>query len=227
MNTAVASFEQQDPEAVLDRHAFRRTSGVPTVSVLVGPVCAGWRVWRCWASSRGRSVIVAHGNEFPCIEWVQSIAEAIDLPQVAIRCLAYRAGRDPGEFAAAWRVKTLADRDRLREALEPEADDDLLREMALLAARENSPTTVATALCRLGEKIVPAIVRLVPSAAWPGVLFLIGRDEDLFSIDDAAARWAMRTPAVPVAVVVSRSVRHVSGLETRLFASFECFRFLL
>ena len=101
-------------------------------------------------------------------------------------------------------------RSRIRERfwgiLEPEADDDLLREIALLAARENTPATVTTALSRLGESIVPAIVRLVPSAVWPSVLFLTGTEGDFSSIGDAAARWAMRAPAVPLAVAVSGSV---------------------
>ena len=70
-----------------------------------------------------------------------------------------RAGRDPDEFLASWRVKTLADRERFWSTLRPEPDDDLLRQIAILAASGSSPTAVATSLSHLGENIVSTIVR--------------------------------------------------------------------
>ena len=69
----------------------------------------------------------------PAAEWVRSVAERVDLPAAAVRCLARRAGRDPDEFLDAWRAKTPADCDRFWSALTPDADDDLLRAMAALA----------------------------------------------------------------------------------------------
>src|SRR5271157_5270224 len=107
MNAAVTSFAHLDPAAVLDRHAYRRTAGVPTVSLLVGPIGAGVGTWRRWATANGRSVVVANGSEFPTALWVQSVAEKIDLPCAAVQRMARRAERDPDEFLASWRVKTL------------------------------------------------------------------------------------------------------------------------
>ena len=103
MNTAVTSVALGDPAAILDRHAIRRTTGVPTVSVLVGPIGAGGGTWRHWAAAAGRSVVVANRNVFPSAEWVRSVAEQVDVPAAAVHCLARRAGRDPDEFLAAWR----------------------------------------------------------------------------------------------------------------------------
>src|SRR5687768_13181230 len=116
MNTAATPPAAHDPPAVLDRHTTRRARGVPTVSVLVGPTGAGGRAWRRWATAAGRRVVAAHGNRFPQAEWVRSAAERIDLPVAAVRCLARRAGRDPDEFLATWRTKTLADCERLWSA---------------------------------------------------------------------------------------------------------------
>jgi hypothetical protein len=108
MNMAVTSIVGGDCAAILDRHAIRRSSGVPTVSVLVGPIGAGGGAWRRWAAGAGRSVVVAIGNLFPVGEWVRSVADQIDLPAVAVHCLAQRAGRDPNELLDAWRDKTPA-----------------------------------------------------------------------------------------------------------------------
>src|SRR5947207_13575451 len=102
MNTAVPFFALVDPAAILDRHAIRRTTGVPTVSLLVGPIGVGGGTWRRWAAGTGRSVVVANRNLFPYAEWVHSVAEQVDLPAVAVHYLAQRAGRDPNELLAAW-----------------------------------------------------------------------------------------------------------------------------
>ena len=206
MNAAVTSFAHLDPAAVLDRHAYRRTTGVPTVSLLVGPIGAGVGTWRRWATAKGRGVVVANGNLFPSVAWVRSVAEQIDLPRAAVQCLARRAERDPDEFLASWRVKTLADRERFWSTLEPEADDDLLRQIAILAVNQSSPSTVSTSLSNLGENIVSTIVRLVPSTVWPSVLFVSGSTDDFSSVGNVAAKWTMRTPAVPIAVAVPTEV---------------------
>src|SRR5438046_1227258 len=133
MNAAATLSAVRDPSTVLDRHATRRAGGVPTVSLLVGPIGAGGRTWRRWANATGRPVVSAHGNLFPYVEWARSVAERIDLPAAAVRCLARRAGRDPDEVLAAWRTKTPADCERLCNTLVPHAEDDALRAPAALA----------------------------------------------------------------------------------------------
>src|SRR5947199_10769159 len=117
MDSAVTSSVPGDLAAILDRHAIRRTTGVPTVSLLVGPIGAGAGTWRRWAAATGRSVVVARRNLFPSAEWVRLVAEQVDLPAAAVRCLAHRAERDPDEFLAAWRAKTPGDRERFWHSL--------------------------------------------------------------------------------------------------------------
>src|SRR5260370_607684 len=119
MKTAVTSFVPGDPAAILDRHAIRRTTGVPTVSLLVGPIGAGGGTWRRWAAGTGRSVVVANRSLFPYAEWVRSVVEQIDLPAAAVHCLAQRMERDPDELLAAWRAKTPADCERFWNTIAP------------------------------------------------------------------------------------------------------------
>lgn len=206
MNPAVTSFVSGDPTAILNRHAVRRTAGVPTVSLLVGPIGAGGRTWRRWAAATGRSVLVANRNLFPLAEWVRSVADPLDLPAEAVRCLARRAGRDPDEFLAAWRVKTPADRERFWSTLAPNADDELLGTVAALAVGRASGSAVAASLSEFGESVAQMIVRLAPSTAWPSVLFVAGSTEDFSTAGPVAEQWAIRVPAVPIAIAVPSGV---------------------
>src|SRR5438093_13526510 len=98
METVVNSSDFSDRAVILDRHCIRRTTGVPTVSLLVGPIGVCCRIWRRWAMPTGRSVVIANGNHFPYPEWVRAVLERSDLPTSAIKSLAQRANRDPDEF---------------------------------------------------------------------------------------------------------------------------------
>ena len=202
MNGVAASFMLVDPGAILDRHAVRRAAGVPTVSVLVGPIGAGGRTWRRWAAEKGRSVVVASGRLFPCTEWAHAAAAEVDLPAAAVRCLAQRAGRESGELLAEWRAKTPADRERFWDALAPNADDDLIRAVASLPLDPGSRSAAAELVRGLGERIVPAIAAIAPSPRWPSILFVAGGIDELLSVSSGMAEWVMRMPGLPVAVAV-------------------------
>jgi hypothetical protein len=192
--------------AILNRHALRRTTGIPTVSLLVGPIGTGGRTWRRWAAGTGRSVVLASQNGFPYAEWVRTVAERIDLPVAAVHHLARRAERDPDEFLGAWRAKTPGDCGRFWTTLASEADDDLLRAVAILALGGGSPAAAAASLSDLGERIIPMIARLVPSAMLPGVLFVADSIDNFLSIGHAAVQWATRVPALPIAIAVPAGV---------------------
>ena len=206
MNTAVNSLVLGNWATILDRHAIRRTTGLPTVTMLVGPIGAGGGAWRRWSGCTGRSVVFANRNQFPYAEWVRSVAEHIDLPIAAVHCLAERAERDPEELLAAWRAKTHAVFDQFWNTLAPNADDDLLRAMAMLAVERGSRSTVAAALSDLGEQIVQMIVRLAPSSRWPSILFVSGSSDAFSTAGLVSATWAMRVPMVPVAIAVLAGV---------------------
>jgi hypothetical protein len=156
--------------------------------------------------ARNHDVVVARDHRLPLDAWLSSLAERQDLPRAAVQSLARRAGRDLDEFLASWQVKTVSDRERFWSSLEPEADDQQLREVAVLAIADYSPAAVAASLSKLGERIVPTLSCLVPAAEWPCVLFVAGSLADFGSIGEEAASWAIRAPELPTAVALSAAV---------------------
>jgi hypothetical protein len=78
--------------------------------------------------------------------------------------------------------------------------------MASLAFERACPSVIASSLCALGERIVPMIVRLAPSATWPAVLFVAGSTSELSALASEAASWALRVPTIPVAVTAPGTV---------------------
>jgi hypothetical protein len=130
----------------------------------------------------------------------------VDVPAAAVQSLARRTDRDPDEFLAEWRDKTPADCERFWRTLTPDRDDDLLHIMANLARSQASPSAVSLSVNDLGETTVPKIVRAVPSVTWPSVLFVSGSTNDLSSVGNEAAKWAMQAPVVPIAIAVLTGV---------------------
>src|SRR5689334_18253119 len=97
---------------LLTRHAARRARGVPTVSVLVGPVGAGGRAWRRWAGQASHVVLTLADPTAAPAACMAELAGRIDLSAAAVDAVARRLDRDPVEFRTAWRTKTPADRAR-------------------------------------------------------------------------------------------------------------------
>jgi hypothetical protein len=205
MNTAVSPREFADSSATLSRHAVRRSNGMPTVSLLVGPIGTGARTWRRWAAAGGRSVVVENDRCFPYAAWTLAAAGQADLPVTAVWRLAQRAERDPTEFLAAWRAMTSADRERFRGTLAPSRDDDLLCVLADFVIGQDSVNRpdLARSLSTFGESGIPAIVRLDAAVAWPSVLFIPDSNDALADVGDVAARFSMQVPTVPVAIAVT------------------------
>lgn len=201
MNT-VEAFTIGNSEAILDRHAFRRKTGIPTVSLLVGPMGASGRAWRRWAATTARSVVLAQGDSFPSAQWIQAVAEQIDIPKAALHRLAFRCERDPDQFAAEWRDKTPADQERFWNTYSRNQEDDLLLDVVRLVAEFDSPGTTISGSNDPNERLVPTIVQLTPSAILPSVLFVFNPTDDLTAIGKTAAKWAVRVPALPIAIAV-------------------------
>ncbi len=205
MTTATTSFVPADPAAILERHAIRRNSGVPTVSLLAGPIGAGAAAWRKWGPAPRRGVVVTNRNPLPFAEWIRSVIEKFDLPAAAVLRLADRAGREQNEFLAAWRTKTATDREQFWNTIAPEMDDDLLRTLASLPPGSATCDSVSI-MSNLGERLTPLMIRLLPSAQWPSILFVCGATSDVLAVAPAAAKWALQVPAIPIALIMSGEV---------------------
>jgi very-short-patch-repair endonuclease len=206
MSAMAIPAQLTDPASILDRHAARRMSGIPTISLLAGPTGAGGRIWARWAARTGRCTLSANGNQWPLVEWLRLLAEQLDLPVAAVHLLARRANRDPEEFLRAWRVKTASDRDNLWTALAAEENDDILQAMTALAVHGVPRSTIAPSLSTFGEKIVPMLARLAPGAVLPAVLFLAGSSNEFSAAGREAAAWAVRAASVPVGIAVPGTV---------------------
>ncbi len=192
-----------DPERILDRHAIRRSAGVSTVSLLVGPIGAGSSAWRHWAATTGHDMVIARRDQFPIAEWIRSVTEKVDVPVAVVQNLGRRASHEPNAFLAAWRDKSPADRERFWRTLPPDQDDDLLRAVASLAGSRESSSDVAALLSGLGDRVVPLMLRVAPSAVWPCVLFIADSNAGFSGVSSVAVQWAATVPPVPIAVVVN------------------------
>ena len=206
MKIAATFCVLDDPVAILDRHAARGSEGIPAVSLLVAPIGLGKKTWRRWSAERGRSVIVATNDSFPYAEWIHSVLERVDFPSAVVRHLAQRAGRNSEEFLTAWQAKTPADCDRFWNTLAPREGDDVLQSVARLATRRASARETAETLIGWGERIVPAMCRLVCSTAWPNVFFAANSIESFYSVCRVAVKWAMSLPALSLALAATAEV---------------------
>jgi hypothetical protein len=57
--------------ASLDWHQSRRTQGLPTISVLIGPHALGLRSWRAWCSCRHRPLITTTTLARAAVGWLR------------------------------------------------------------------------------------------------------------------------------------------------------------
>lgn len=94
----------------------------------------------------------------------------------------------------------------------------MLQGIAMLAVGQRSPNMVAVSLIDLGERVVPVIARLAPSTLRPSILFVAGSAEDFSSVGPGAVTWAMRVPALSIALAVPAEIWDhylVTGPESR------------
>ena len=210
---AVNSTLLTHPPSVLDRHSMRRTGGVPTVSLLVGPALTAGRTWRRWAQSSGRRVIDADLPRFPIASWMEAVAEQVNVPGVALERSARCAGRGPEQFLGVWRNMTGYDRAQFWNAISPEPDDDLLRSLANCAGDVLPAALVAACWCDVEDRAAPMLVRLAPATLWPGVIFHAASTHDLAAAGEAAVKWATRMAAAPVAIAVAEAVWREYAIE--------------
>ncbi len=202
MQTMATSSVISDPAAILDRHAVRRNCGVSTISVLVGPTAIGRRTWQRWVTSTGRRAVLASPEISPEAGWVQDVVRNANLAEAAVMSLAGRTGRDATELLNEWRDKSGADRERYFASIPPEADDDLLQWMAI-GDRTNEWADQLQTARQSDDRTGPLIASLLPERELPAIAFEVDRPGQCEPVAQAAARWALRVPAVPVAILIS------------------------
>lgn len=222
-------------DRLLDRHQTRRRAGIPTVSVLVGPVPGAREAWRRWLSRSGRS-----GVESPATDaldlaaaWARYLLSRRDV----LRDIASRhggmnaAGRHPRDV-----VDALVDALTGTQGLERQAAMDTLvaaglgpglielAEVLAALGRSRAPgrreapigrtvrilTDGAERVIDLGA-LAPAMAEAAPYDELPGLLIAVQQDGDeppgMWPALAAAVALAERAPAVAVAVAVGERLR--------------------
>ena len=97
-------------DKALDRHEERRRAGVPTVSVLVGPIGPALEWTRDWATDLERPMVLMHPEpadaEGVVVSWVDRLAAGRDLIDSAVAWLAHRLNQPAGLLGRKLRAMT-------------------------------------------------------------------------------------------------------------------------
>jgi Protein of unknown function (DUF559) len=212
-----------DPLGRLGEQDHRRRAGVPTISVLAGPIGLGAACWRHWCALNGRTLVSQSSADISRLAavWTTALAEQRDLTADATAWAAARVGRPLAEFNAALSSKTAHDVEVLLDAIALDgaaAVDALCRRLLMWKAAGVSiaPERLASELDRLlaaregpGMRVVAALATLAPGELLPAFLLAPqGALGEPAGWIDGAARlltgWAVHVPCVPAALAVER-----------------------
>jgi hypothetical protein len=203
---------------VLEQQAARRSRGVPTVSVVRGPVGTALRICRRWLATRQQPLLVCTDPDLRALahEWVVELARERDLIGDAIAKLGSWIGRPPAELRAVLAGKTLADLESLWEALPLDRSSDTISACAalisyLVEGKKLVPEQIFERLAHgvrrndpLELRVVVALSGLVPTQVWPAIILAPeGSPGDY-------ARWLARVMATAAALVNRLPQLHVA-----------------
>jgi Protein of unknown function (DUF559) len=213
-----------DPLRRLGEQDHRRRAGVPTISVLNGPIGLGVACWRRWCALNGRLVVSQSSADASPMTaaWTTALAEQRDLTADAAVWAAARVGQPLSEFNAALASKTVHDVEVLLNAINLDeataAVGAVCRRLLTWRAAGVSvaPERLAGELDRVltaregpGFRVVAALAVLAPGEVLPAVLWAPqGTLDDPVSWIDRAARLltglAVQVPRVSAAITVER-----------------------
>ena len=209
----------------LDRHEERRRAGVPTVSVLVGPLGPALQAAVRWCESLDRPLVLLRAErpglaaESLVVPWVDRLASGRDLVDAAVAWLARRLDRPAGALGRSLRGMTRYDADRFFDSavlLESRTGvERVARRLIELAAegRRGSAPGLAPELNALLHghgrpwvRLLEALGELVPQECLP-VLLVAPADGDhpRPPLDDLArllAELAVTQPRAAIALIV-------------------------
>ncbi len=194
--------------AQLDWHQRLRTSGVPTITVLVGATSSCEAVWRAWAEHEARDVVVAtHDVTRALRAWMLSGGRT----EVSLfRLLAERLNMSPEELTRRVSRSTVHERRRMltRAALGLGEPVSTLCDRWLRATSESTTLDEAfEALCCEGHERACAadwLRHLFRAEAMPAVLCEPGQSSGQVSAATHALYQVMEVcPSLPVALAVT------------------------
>jgi hypothetical protein len=199
-------------ELVLDRHATRRAAGLPTVTVLAGPVGAAIAAFRAWANGRGHPVRVGSDPSLPAVAtlFARAALGSRELATGACSYVASHTGRPVAELRAALAGMTPYDLDQFFEANDarlPPGDGTRVARLvceATLAGESPGAERIVAGADPL--VVLTGLAALIPQDGTPAVLLRPptpdGIREWFGAAGAAAAAVAARVPSFPIALAV-------------------------
>lgn len=199
-------------ELVLNRHAARRAAGLPTVSVLVGPVGAGISAFRTRAGDRGQAVHLGSSTNLAEVTslFVQATAAARDLADDTCSYLAARTGRLLPELRAALGTMTRHDLNQFFAAndtqLPPGDGTRFARCVWEAIVAGQSPATQWPLECAGPLAALSGLTAVIPIESIPAVLLTPPASRDVrewfHAAGGVAVAVATHVPKIPIAVVI-------------------------
>lgn len=192
------------PSALLDRHQRRRDAGLPTLSVLSGPVGLAAGTGRRWAEDRGRAVVVVGDPTFDGLTaaWADALADGRDLAWDASDWLAARLDRPAAELGPWIGRMAPFDREAFLESVLPEdSGDGVEAACRWLLTRSPADPPVAGLRARLGDHLIGALHAIVPPGGAPVLI---------------AAGPSTATGMAPWLESAATSLARIASMEPRL-----------
>ncbi len=206
-----------DPSDTLDRHEQRRASGLPTVSVLAGPVGLGMGEARRWAEARGMTVVSVQDDRVETMArgWVRRLADERDLHRDAVAWLARRIGQPAAELGPRIARKTAFElREFLAATLPATFDGAALACHPLL---ERLPIETSPVAANLADRLIEAWPGPDGPASWASIVAAM---TDLIAPANGPVVLASQPPETPDAPAwiasAARSLTDLAAAEPRL-----------
>src|SRR5262245_22784403 len=114
MDSGAAVNHDSDVTVLLDRQELRRLQGIPTLTVIIGPVGLGIHAWKQWNRSRPVAIIPAEANPGQvATTWMSAVLRGEHLRAAAVNWFAELAGLSQADAESRWLNGTAHDLDRV------------------------------------------------------------------------------------------------------------------
>jgi Protein of unknown function (DUF559) len=176
-----------EPSDALDRHQLRRDSGLPTVSVLSGPVGLALQQGRLWAERHGRPIVEVADDRLDAIadSWADRLAASGNLRRWVVCRLAQRLGENADDLGGRIARMSPGELGLFLDASSPDRDREGVEAISgwILRATANGKEIASPGLAnRLGvalsggtgiepfERAMVALGALIPPGSSPVIL---------------------------------------------------------
>jgi very-short-patch-repair endonuclease len=204
-----------DVTLLLDRQQLRRLQGIPTLSVLVGPVGVGIQTWKRWSGARPVAITPNAPLSQIVTSWTASAVTSGCLRAAAITWYAKVTALPPSDAESRWSKMTLHDLDGVLESIPFPRDAAALCRRLLAVERKTSLVdagSIAELLCAESrargespEAFVANLASLMSATSCPTIL-LLPRREELEQAVRFLSRLLGAAPTFPAALAIADDV---------------------